>query len=61
MKILKCGIQNEVVLEHSSDIMIIIQNNSNETVSVLPGENCACCVTYDIIKHIYIILSINNG
>ena len=45
LKRLKCGIQNEVVLENSSDITIIIQNNSTEIVSVLSGEEL-CFLRY---------------
>ena len=45
LKRLKCGIQNEVVLENSSDITIIIQNHSIETVSVSSGEEL-CLLRY---------------
>ena len=45
LKRLNCGLQNEVVLENSSDITIIIQNNSTEIVSVLPSEEL-CLLRY---------------
>ena len=45
LKRLKCGIQNEVVLKNSSDITIIIQNHSTETVSVSSGEEL-CLLRY---------------
>ena len=32
LKRLKCGLQNEIVLESTSDITIIILNNSTDTV-----------------------------
>ena len=50
LKRLKCGLQNEIVLENTSDVTIIILNNSTETVSISPGQICACCVTYDSIS-----------
>ena len=39
LKRLKCGLQNEIVLENTSDITIIILNNSTETVSISPGQD----------------------
>ena len=45
LKRLKCGLQNEIVLESTSDITIIILNNSTETVSVSPGRDL-CLLRY---------------
>ena len=41
----KCGLQNEIVLENTSDVTIIIQNNSTETVSISPGQDM-CLLRY---------------
>ena len=45
LKILKCGLQNEIVLENTSDVTIIIRNNSTETVSISPGQDL-CLLRY---------------
>ena len=45
LKRLKCGLQNEIVLESTSDITIIILDNSTETVSVSPGRDL-CLLRY---------------
>ena len=42
---LKCSIQNEVVIENTSDITITIQNNSTEAVAILPGQDL-CLLRY---------------
>ena len=43
LKRLKCGLQNEI--ESTSDITIIILNNSTETVSISPGRDL-CLLRY---------------
>ena len=46
LKISKCSIQNEVILEDTSDITIIIQNNSvNTAISISPGQDL-CLLRY---------------
>ena len=45
LKILKCGLQNEIVIEHTSDVTIIIRNSSTETVSISPGQDM-CLLRY---------------
>ena len=45
LKRLKCGLQNEIVLENTSDVTIIIRNNSTETVSISPGQDL-CLLRY---------------
>ena len=42
---LKCSIQNEVVIENTSDITVIIQNNSSEAVDIIPGQEL-CVLRY---------------
>ena len=50
LKRLKCGLQNEIVLENTSDVTIIIRNNSSETVSISPGREIF------IPKQVYLLL-----
>ena len=45
LKRLKCGLQNEIVLENTSDVTIIIRNNSTETVSISAGQDL-CLLRY---------------
>lgn len=42
---LKCSIHNAVVIEDTSDIIVIIQNNSTEVVDISPGQEL-CLVRY---------------
>ena len=39
LKRLKCGLQNEIVLENTSEVTIIIRNNSTEIVSISPDQD----------------------
>ena len=41
----KCGLMNEIVMENTSDISILIQNHSNENITLSPGEDL-CLLRY---------------
>ena len=45
LKRLKCSIQNEVLIENTPDVVILIQNNSTEVVTLLPGQDL-CLLRY---------------
>lgn len=45
LKRLKCGIQNETIIEDTPDISIIVQNYSEEIVSIQAGQ-ALCLLRY---------------